>query len=213
MTETPCCKTIGVFGDGSCPRLGELVHCRNCPEYVRAGRRLFDQPQPRAEQELWTELLSREKETEPVGTVSAVVFRVAGEWFALKTAFLQEIAEPRPVHTVPYRSGAVFRGLANINGELLLCVDPAPVLGLTTPEPGQLGRMIVAARDAQRFVLMVERLRGVHRIAPGAIAAPPATVARAPASLTAGLFTLDGEPTGLLDEQLLFDALDGSLNP
>lgn len=210
MTETPCCKTIGVFGDGSCPRLAGLVHCRNCTQYVRAGRLLFDQPQPRAEQELWTELLSREKETEPAGTISAVVFQVAREWFALKTAFLQEIAEPRPVHTVPYRSGGVFRGLANINGELLLCVDPAPVLGLAA-DPAALRRMIVAVKGDQRFVLMVESLRGVHRIAPGAIAAPPATVARAPASLTAGLFTLDGEPTGLLDEQLLFDALAGSL--
>ncbi len=209
MTEKLCCKTIGVFGDGACERLPELIHCRNCPEYARAGRLLFDRPQPEAEREQWTELLSREKEVEPAGTVSAVVFKVSSEWFALKTAFLQEITDLRPVHSVPYRSGDTFKGLANINGELLLCVDPAPVVGLPT-EPAAYRRMIVAARGAHRYVLMVDAIRGVNRIAPGAITKPPVTVAKSPSALTSGLFTLDDTTIGLLDEQLFFEALAGS---
>jgi len=210
MTDKLCCKTTGVFGDGSCPRLADLIHCRNCPEYARAGRLLFDRPQPAAEREQWTELLSREKETEPPGMVSAVVFKVSCEWFALKTAFLQEITDLRPVHTVPYRSNAAFKGLANINGELLLCLDPAPAVGLA-PEPAAVRRMIVAVKDGHRFALLVEDIRGVHRIAPGAITRPPATVAKAPAALTSGLFALDGTTIGLLDEQLFFEALAGSI--
>jgi chemotaxis-related protein WspD len=210
MMDQLCCKTIGVFGDGSCERLGELIHCRNCPEYARAGRRLFDRPQSRQEQDQWTELLSREKEVEPAGTVSAVVFKAAGEWFALRTAFLQEITDLRPVHSVPYRSGEIFRGLANINGELLLCVDPAPVMGLA-PQPSTFRRMIVAVKDGHRFALLVEDLRGVHRIAPAAITRPPATVAKSPVALAAGLFALDATPVGLLDEQLFFEALAGSM--
>ncbi len=210
MTEKLCCKTIGVFGDSSCERLAELVHCRNCPEYARAGRRLFDRLQSREEREQWTELLSCEKEIEPEGTVSAVVFKVGSEWFALKTAFLQEITDSRPVHSVPYRSGGSFKGLANINGELLLCVDPAAAMGLEA-EPAALRRMIVAVRDGQRYALMVPDIRGVHRIAPGAISNPPATVAKNPSALTTGLFALDDIQIGLLDEKLFFEALAGSI--
>ena len=212
MTGALCCKTIGVFGDGSCPRLAGLIHCRNCAEYAGAGRRLFDRPQPEQETLAWTELLSREKETEPAGMISAVVFRAGTEWFALKTAFLQEIADLRPVHTVPYRSGAAFRGLANVNGELLLCVDPAPVLGLE-PDPPSFRRMIVAARGPQRFALLVAEVRGVQRVAPGSVGRLPATVAKSPAALTAGIFTCGGARVGLLDERLFFEALEGSMAP
>ena len=78
------------------------------------------------------------------------------------------------------------------------------------PEPAALGRMIVAVSGANRFALMVQDILGVHRIAPAAITRPPATVAKSPAALTAGLFSLEDKTVGLLDEQLFFEALAGS---
>jgi chemotaxis-related protein WspD len=212
MTLLRCYKTIGVFGDGTCSRLPGLVHCRNCPEYARAGRQLFDRPLAQTELEQWAELFSREKEVEPADMFSVVIFRVGSEWFALKTAFFQEITDLRPVHTVPYRSGAVFKGLANINGELLLCIDPAPVL---TPGagPAECRRMMVAAKDNSRFVLMVEEIMGVNRIPAGAVAPAPATVAKSPSALTTGIFSLDTTTVGLLDEAALFATLSGSISP
>jgi len=212
MTRQRCYKTIGVFGDSACSRLPALVHCRNCPEYASAGRELFDRPLAQAELEQWAELFSREKEVEPADTLSVVIFRVASEWFALKTAFLQEVTGLRPVHTVPYRSGAVFKGIANINGELLLCIDPAPVL---TPAagPAEFRRMMVAAKEGSRFVLMVEEIVGVHRIPAGAVSRPPATVAKSPSAVTAGIFSIDTATVGLLDETALFAKLSGSINP
>ena len=212
MTRLRCYKTIGVFGDGTCNRLAGLVHCRNCAEYARAGRQLFDRPLAQDSLEQWAELFSREKETEPADTFSVVIFRVGSEWFALKTAFFQEVTDLRPVHTVPYRSGAVFKGIANINGELLLCIDPAPVL---TPGagPADCQRMMVAAKDGSRFVLMVEEIMGVHRIAPAKVSRPPATVSKSPAAVTAGIFSIDAATVGLLDETALFATLSGSISP
>ena len=35
-----CWCVTGTEGDGSCPRLADLVHCRNCPEFGAFGRRL-----------------------------------------------------------------------------------------------------------------------------------------------------------------------------
>ncbi|WP_233237774.1 chemotaxis protein CheW [Bordetella sp. LUAb4] len=37
-----CWNRIGVQGDMSCPRLREHIHCRNCPVYATAARRLLD---------------------------------------------------------------------------------------------------------------------------------------------------------------------------
>ncbi len=212
MTLLRCYKTIGVFGDSTCSKLPGLVHCRNCPEYARAGRQLFDRPLAQAELEQWAELFSREKEVEPADMFSVVIFRVGSEWFALKTAFFQEVTDLRPVHTVPYRSGAVFKGIANINGELLLCIDPAPVL---TPGagPAECRRMMVTAKDNSRFVLMVEEIMGVHRIPAGAVSPAPATVAKSPSALTTGIFSIDTRTVGLLDEADLFATLSGSISP
>ena len=98
------------------------------------------------------------------------------------------------------------------NGELLLCIDPAPVL---TPGagPAEYRRMMVAAKDGSRFVLMVEEIMGVHRIAPATVSRPPATVANSPAAVTAGIFSIGTVTVGLLDETALFATLSGSINP
>jgi len=52
-----CWKEIGVLGDCSCPKLFELVHCRNCKEYNKAGRRLFDREVSEDILKEWTENL------------------------------------------------------------------------------------------------------------------------------------------------------------
>ncbi len=212
MTRLRCYKTIGVFGDSTCSQLPGLVHCRNCAEYARAGRQLFERPLAQDALEQWAELFSREKEVEPANTFSVVIFRVGSEWFALRTAFFQEVTDLRPVHTVPYRSGTVFKGIANINGELLLCIDPAPVL---TPGagPADCRCLMVAAKDNSRFVLMVEEIMGVHRIPARAVSAAPATVAKSPSALTTGIFSIDTATVGLLDETALFARLSGSISP
>jgi Magnesium chelatase, subunit ChlI len=36
-----CWNQIGVFGDGTCPELAKVIHCRNCPVYAAGGRSLL----------------------------------------------------------------------------------------------------------------------------------------------------------------------------
>ncbi|MBU1908712.1 MAG: chemotaxis protein CheW, partial [Verrucomicrobia bacterium] len=76
--DRPCWETIGTDGDGSCERLGEKIHCRNCPVFSEGGRVLLDQAAPPGYLEEWTALLAREKEEAPADTLSAVVFRLGG---------------------------------------------------------------------------------------------------------------------------------------
>ena len=46
-----CWNRIGIRGDQSCPKLPEYVHCRNCPVYASAARRLLDRLPPQVELE------------------------------------------------------------------------------------------------------------------------------------------------------------------
>lgn len=212
-----CWKEKGIFGDGSCPELAGLIHCRRCPVFAEAGRQHLDRELPGSYLEERTAVMALPKETARVGTLSVMVFRLASECFALKTIFFEAAAEPSPIHTLPLKVNRIFRGIANVNGELLLCISMADLLELTIESdrealPVQQERMLVIGRDGQRFVFSVEQIRGVHRIVPEDLGDVPATVSRSARSLTRGIFLQDGCPVGLLDEERLFLAMARSLN-
>jgi chemotaxis-related protein WspD len=204
-----CWREIGTAGQGTCERLAEVVHCRNCAEYSRAGRELFDQPASPELLEEWTAALAAAKERAQPGTVSVVVFRLNAEWFALPTALFAEVAEHHAPHTVPFRTGATFAGLVNVNGELLLCVSLARLLGVAESggAPPVRPRMCVVTHERERVAFPVDEVLGVRRVDAAALQPAPTTVAKAPAALTVSLFEFDGRSVGLLDEEKLFSTL------
>ena len=216
--EKYCWKVKGIYGDGSCPELARLIHCRRCPVFATAGRQHLDRDLPLTYLRERAAVMALPKETGRLGTLSVMVFRLGGEKFAVKTIYFQEAAEPSPVHTLPLKVNRIFRGIANINGELLLCLSVADLLDLTSeaqesrPAPAY-ERMLVVGREGQRFVFPVEQILGVHRIAPEDLGEVPATLSRSARALTRGIFLLNGRPVGLLDEERLFPAMTRSLNP
>lgn len=211
-----CWKEKGIFGDSSCPELAQFIHCRRCPVYASAGRQHLDRELPPEYLSERAAVMSQAKEMALIGAISIMVFRLCGETFALKTVYFQEAAEPSSVHTLPLKVNRVFKGIANINGELLLCVSIADLLELTADDESvsqaSRQRMLVIGREGQRFVFPVEQIVGVHRIAPDDLGEVPATLSRSARSLTRGIFMLGGRPVGLLDEDRLFPAMTRSLN-
>jgi len=211
-----CWKSIGVFGDSSCPELVGLIHCRNCFQYNTAGRSLFDREVPGEFLDEWTRNITSVKEPETRDAFSVIVFRVAGEWLALKTVYLQETTNPRPVHSVPFRTNKVFRGLVNINGELLLCVS---VGDLTEAAKGEQApaestaakRMLVINKQGERYAFSVEEILGIYRISVGDLQKPPVTLTRSPSGVVETVFDLNDRKVGLLGEEKLLHALKRSL--
>jgi chemotaxis-related protein WspD len=212
-----CWKEIGTFGDRSCPELAALAHCRNCAVYSAAGRRLLDRELPDGYREAWTELLANRKDAGKVDTVSMIVFRLREELLALKTVFFQEAAEAAVPHSIPLRTGEVFKGLVNINGELILCVSVAALLGITGEEGDGAAdrkvypRLVVVSRDGQRFAFPVDEVLGVHRFPLAGLQELPATVSRSIRALTAGIIPWQERTVGLLEEEKFFAALSRSL--
>jgi chemotaxis-related protein WspD len=216
-TIPSCWKKIGVFGDSSCPELVGLIHCRNCFQYNTAGRSLFDREVPGEFLEEWTRNITAVKEPETRDSVSVIVFRIAGEWLALRTVYLQETTNLRPVHAVPYRTNKVFRGLININGELLLCVsvgdltDSAAKEEQEQAETASAKRMLVINKDGDRYAFPVEEILGIYRISMGDLQKPPVTLAKSPSGVVETVFDLKEKKVGLLGEDKLIHALKRSL--
>jgi chemotaxis-related protein WspD len=214
-----CWKEIGTFGDRSCPELAALAHCRNCPVYSAAGRRLLDREHPDGYRQEWTDLLANRKDAEKVETISMIVFRLRGELLALKTVFFQEAAEAAVPHSIPLRTGEVFKGVVNINGELILCVSAAALLGISGEECDGAAdrkvypRLVVVSRDGQRFAFPVDEVLGVHRFPLDLLQELPATASRSIRALTAGIIPWHDRTVGLLEEEKFFAALSRSLTP
>ena len=149
---------------------------------------------------------------------AALIFRIGAEWLALSPTNLQEIAEGRPIHSVPRGRSNTLLGLANIRGELLVCVALDRVLGLEKMGPEKSSskralyrRMVVAGREGSRFVFPVEEVHGIHWFNPNELKEVPSTVAKAQATYIKGILLWQNKSVGCLDDQLLFDMLDGSL--
>lgn len=216
-----CWSEIGVWStDGEkCPRLKEVLHCRNCEVYSSAGRGLLARALPEDYQEYWTSLLAKDEDVRRGDSLSIVVFRLGDEWLGLPTKIIKEISEIRPVHSIPNSKSAVVKGLVNVRGELQLWVSMGTLLAVDKGESHSdnalrksfLERLVILSKDGEQFVFPVSEIIGTHRIWKENVRDVPSTAANSMYSHLAGLFELDGRHVGLLDEELLVNSLRRSL--
>jgi chemotaxis-related protein WspD len=219
-----CWRQIGVAGDRSCPELEAVIHCRNCPVLADAARTFFDRGPPQGYLEEWRAILEEPAETVAADTTSVLVFRLDSEWLALPTAVLVEVTPVRALHRLPHRSGGVLAGIVNIRGQLQLCVSLHGLVGLPggPVQPahgsdddqaigGAAARLLLVERPggeaADRWVLGVDEVAGVHRVTAGMLRAVPSTVGHAGGRLSSALFEWQERTVALLDEARMFDAL------
>ena len=213
-----CWNRIGVRGDRSCPELKQHVHCRNCPVHNAAARELLGGELPPGYTTGWTSHFASARQRDERSLQSVLIFRLGGEWFGLPTQVVQEVADLRAIHSLPHRHAGVILGLANVRGELLVCVSLGRVLGVERPAdatretsvaPGR--RLLVILRDAVRAVCPADEVHGVHRFHPRELSDLPATVSRAAAPHSKAVLSWQQRAVGVLDDQLLFQALQRSL--
>jgi chemotaxis-related protein WspD len=213
-----CWNKIGVRGDASCVELKQHVHCRNCPTYSAAALALLDRDLPADHFSDWTAHFARPGKLEEPDTHSAIIFRIASEWFALTTVAVDEVAEPRTIHSLPHLRSGIVLGLVNVRGELLVCVSLAKILRVgeaTTANAERQGfkakRLVVIRRNDRRVAFPVDEIQSVHRYHPRELKSVPATIAKASTAYTKAILSLKDKSVGCLDDQLLTHALDTSV--
>lgn len=209
-----CWNRIGVSGDGTCKVLVQHIHCRNCPVYAQAGLRLLDRPLAVGYRRESSQHVAQAKQRARPANTSVVVFRLGAEWLALDTRVFQEVAERRPVHSLPHRRQGVTLGLVNVRGELLICVSLGRLLRLPDG-PSRFGigtRLAVVRADAGPFAFPVDEVAGTHRFNRADLQQPPATLAKSTRSFCSGLFFWQGRTVGFLDWETLLFNLNRSLS-
>ena len=216
-TIDTCWQRIGIFGDSTCTELSQVVHCRNCSVYSRAAHRLLDRPVPQEFRKEWTlHLAEKEKFVVPT-RASAVVFRIQEEWLALPTEAFQEVAEQRPIHSIPHRRGSLICGLVNIRGELLVCASLGKLLGIEGAAFGDCqcadySRFMAVIWEGSRLVFPVDEVHGIERFRWDELREPPATLAHSAVHYTQGMFVWGDKSVGLLSPDAVFSALNRSFS-
>lgn len=194
---------------------------RDQKAYEAIARSLLDRPLPPEYRAEWARHFASEK---PIETgieeelAAVVIFRIGEEWLALSTSVFQELAEPRPVHTLPHRRNGIVRGLVNVRGELLVCVSFATLLGIDKNAEAERGdrslhfeRLVVIGRDNGRIAFSVHEVHGIHRHRRSALSAVPGTIGQAGSSFTTAMLSWEGRSVGILDETRLLDAIDRNI--
>lgn len=212
-----CWKSIGSFGDKSCPELKAHIRCLNCEVFHSAAATLLNRDAPEGYLESWTERIAAPHLPKLADTRSVVIFRIGGEWLALPTLAFKEVVELRPIHTLPHRKDALVRGLVMVRGELLICISLPHLLGVeesaSTAEARPQGqsvyeRMLVLAHHGERIVFSVHEVHVGVRYHPDNLKPVPATVAQSAIRYTSGVLSWENRNVGVLDCELLFNVLN-----
>jgi chemotaxis-related protein WspD len=216
MTSVDCWNTVGVQGDGSCPELAQFALCKYCPVYVTAAQSVLDRDPPAQYTATATAHFAKPRLVEQRSTESVVIFSLGVEWLALPTSAVSEIAHTRKIHSLPQRRGYI-EGVANVHGELVVCVSLGRMLGLLDPpgsdhkaRPNGRARILVIQREDVRAVCPVDEVHGIHQFHPQQAQDVPATVGKSASTFTRKILPWRERSVGILNDQLLFIALKRS---
>lgn len=210
-----CWNRIGVRGSKSCPRLVELVHCRNCPVYAAAAIRLLDRYMLQRDE-------PAEVEAQPLATDHAtrslLVFRLGEEWLALATRILVEVAPLAPIHTLPHQRGRALLGVANVRGALVACLSLVELLGLgasgvsaTLSSRRVAPRMLVLAAPGGNLLAAVDEVDGIHAFNLELLAAAELDNTLDTTKCSRGVLQWRERSLRLLDEEQLLQSMIRSL--
>ncbi len=173
MSERPCWRCTGVWGRERprCPRLEEVIHCRNCEEYIRPGRELLERlarahPPPAPMPERPQDEAPRERPP------AQLVFRVNGNWLALPGILILRVSESAVPRPLPHQQRTTLRGLVNVGGRLLVCLSLTDALGIPhlpprmdDPSRGIFERLVAVEGEGLRFAFRAGEVRGLYRCA------------------------------------------------
>lgn len=222
-----CWNRIGVFGDRSCPELTSCVHCRNCPVFSAAGRSLLERLPPSDYLKEWTTVLAETQRGSQGSSLSAdglavrsehslsvMIFRLQGELLALPVGVFLEVSAPFVVHSVPGRSNALFLGMVNVRGEIMLAASLSHLLGLkpaTETSQLQASRMAVAGTPEGKWVFPIDEIHGIYLFHREAVRPAPVVISQAGHAYGCGVFQWQNHTVALLDPERIFAALNGEI--
>jgi chemotaxis signal transduction protein len=142
---------------------------------LKIQKELLDREFSQELQEIWSTEVAEKVTALEIKTLSFVVFKLCGEWFGLNVDCFRDVVSPRLVHSIPGRVTDFLDGVVNIEGELLLKVNPNQILGLThNSETGLEGKFMLLEHDSDCYVIKADEFGGVEKLSSNQIIKAPA---------------------------------------
>src|SRR5688572_20303912 len=166
---------------------------RHLPQPASAVARLLDRAPGADDVRLATEHVARRTTDLVALTGSVFIFRLGSEWLGLISSVIDEVVEPRGIHSLPHRRDGIVRGLVNVRGQLTLCVALEPLFQLDAGSHAASGhvvlgkRLVVLAMQDQRVAFEADEVHGSHRYDPASVSDVPATVAHSMSRFSTGV--------------------------
>jgi chemotaxis-related protein WspD len=143
---------------------------------------------------------------------SMLLFACGTELFAVASTDIAKVVPGAPIHRVPHRTNAIFRGVCNRDGELLLCVDLEAALGLRSPPEGSTRVQVVVGALRSRWAFMVDRVIGVVDVSSTSMRQAPLTVGAARSGCVTALATTPEGTASVLDLPRLDSIFRGAVS-
>ncbi|MEI6090531.1 MAG: chemotaxis protein CheW [bacterium] len=143
--------------------------------YLNSHKELLDREFTPELQEIWSAEVAEKVTNIELKTLSFVVFKLGGEWFGLDVDCFRDVVSPRLVHSIPGRKTEFLEGVVNIEGELMMKVNPNSILGLTqNPESAKIGKFMLLEHEGDSFVIKADEFAGVEKLSSNQIVKAPA---------------------------------------
>ena len=215
-----CWNKIGVWSDKKtlCPKLEDVIHCRNCEVYSAAGRTVLERKLPEDYEENWAEVYAGNKKEKISGAESITIFRLGNEWLALPTNIIEEVSDVSVIHSIPHQRTTVLKGLMNLRGQMSICVSLGQLLEIEKYNKDNddirnrtYERIIAINHNKSSFVFLVSEVKSTYRLRPGELKEPHSTLSHAKGTFTKGILSWENKDVAYLDTELLFYTLDKKL--
>jgi chemotaxis-related protein WspD len=214
-----CWNQIGVWSKQptKCEKLREVIHCRNCDVYTKAGRKVIEKAVPAEYLAQWTKSYSQTIPATVKKQCSVVMFRVAAEWFCLPTVYCESVENRGSIHSIPRYSNQLLLGIVNIQGTVQLCFSLNRLLHVPLDNHDELNkigvyrRLLVLNYNHQYYVFPVDEVGGIERIDDTNLERPPATLSQRQAEFVKGMVKTEKHTIALLNAAPLFTALEEAI--
>ena len=176
---------------------------------------LMTRPLGEADLESATAALAAPLERRSESRLSVLAFRAGGEILAVRAVDAAKVVPCSAIHRVPHRQSPVFRGIANHDGELLLCMSIERAMGLAEAASHGAGApaptaMVVMEAGRERWAFPVERVIGVTDVDQASLRTPPLTVSAARSGCARALLSIPEGDGMLLDADALASIFRGA---
>jgi purine-binding chemotaxis protein CheW len=132
------------------------------------------------------------------GTTDHVTVAVAGQWFGLPIARVQDVFKPEHVTRVPLAPPDIA-GVLNLRGRIVTAIEMRCRLGLPARDPDKRPMAVGIACQSESFGLLVDTVGEVIALADDNLEANPINLDRMFAAVSAGVHRRDAQLLVVLD--------------